>query len=270
MPRFSRIMYCKFIEARYKESYNSSQKNILIMNKKAVLAIIVLGLIIILSIWTQWEMSKIEKSASTEPVVAVQALEVKPKKIPQGEVVRKTRVQRARDSIENIFYVGEEIIVTQKVYADGKIEQDGKIPDGRVKFYDEYEQTYGEEYYSYGKKHGRVLTYYQDGKLKSEAEYRYGRIIKNKEYYPQGRVRFEVDYSDALPGGDQKESGIGKLYYSDGTLKYEWNLTLTNKGGYKRSYNQDGTLRAESKFDEYGRLIENPEPVLEKAAEVGQ
>ena len=239
------------------------------MNKNTVLVLLVSGFLIFIIIWTQKQMSKIAGDSET-PVVAAapsQPVEVKQKKIPAGEVVRKTRVQRSSDFIENNFYVGEEVIATQKVYADGKIEQTGEIPDGNVKFIDEYNQTYGEEYYHRGKRHGIVKTYYQDGKLKSDVQYVYGEIIKNKEYYHEGRVRFEVDYSDALSSGDQRESGVGKLYYPNGMLKYEWNLTRANKGGYKRSYNQDGTLRAESKYDEYGHLIEDKQPTINKVSE---
>ena len=232
------------------------------MNNKTIISIIVFVLFVALIVWVQSQTSKITKEEEPAPVVATSVVQEAPKKIPVGEVVRRTRVQRASDYIENIFYVGDEVIARQMVYADGRMDQEGKIPNGPVKFFDEYQQTYGVEYYYDGKKHGTIKTYSQDGTLKSEAEYVYGQLVKNKEYYSSGLVRFEFDSSDAIISGDQREVGIGKLYYPDGKLKYEWNLTRTNKGGYKRSYNQDGTLRAESFFDENGQFLKENRPAI--------
>ena len=68
---------------------------------------------------------------------------------------------------------------------------------------------------------------------------------------------FEVDYRDArLDMKDEKENGIGRLYYPDGVLKYEWYFTNSGKA-YRKSYNPDGTLRVEFYYDRFGKLIED-------------
>jgi antitoxin component YwqK of YwqJK toxin-antitoxin module len=228
------------------------------MNKFIIGTIIVL--IIAAGIWAQNQVSKIDEETKVTPAPVVAPVQEVKKTIPKGDVVRRTRVQRGSEFVENNFYINEELIASQKVYADGHIEQDNDIPDGKVKFFDEYDNTQGEEYYRKNKKHGTVHTYYSDGKLKSESQYTYGELVKNKEYYDNGTVRFEVDYSDALLDGGS-EVGVGKLYFPNGFLKFEWNLTRTNRGGYKRSYNQDGTLRSETKYDDHGHIIKEPETV---------
>ena len=85
--------------------------------------------------------------------------------------------------------------------------------------------------------------------------YRYGTLQKNKDYYTNGTLRLEVDYTNARNLVDEKEVGIGKLYFQDGTLKYEWDITANNKIGFKKSYNRNGKLRAETYFDSQGVII---------------
>lgn len=171
-----------------------------------------------------------------------------------GEVTRTTIVVRGRDYLENIFYRGGEEIARIKEFNDGTFEFSGEIPDGKVRFKDEYAGTYGEEFYQDGKRQGSAQTYFSDGRLKSTSEYLYGRLIRKKEYYPGGLLRFEVDYSDARDYDDD-EVGIGKLYFPNGELKYEWRLINRESRGFKKSYNQDGTLRAVTYFDGKGEPI---------------
>ncbi len=177
--------------------------------------------------------------------------------LPPGEVTCRIRVQRGSDFLESNYYIGNQEIAYQKIFADGRIEQNGDIPNGKVKFFNEYDKTFGEEFYKNNRKHGLFKVYFEGGALKSESVYRNGRLIKSKEYYPNGDLRFEVSYEDLKYTADpkDKEVGIGKLYFPNGKLKYEWNITRGSKIGYKRSYNQDGTLRFEAQYDEFGKLI---------------
>jgi antitoxin component YwqK of YwqJK toxin-antitoxin module len=177
---------------------------------------------------------------------------VPPKAKPSsGDVTRTTIVVRGRDYLEHIFYRGGEETARIKEFNDGTFESSGEIPDGKVKFKDEYAGTYGEEFYQDGRRQGLTQTYFSDGRLKSSSEYLYGRLIRKKEYYPGGLLRFEVDYSDARDYDDD-EVGIGKLYFPNGALKYEWSLINRESRGFKKSYNQDGTLRAVTYFDGKG------------------
>ena len=174
-----------------------------------------------------------------------------------ADVIRKTQVARGSDYTLSIFYSGGKEIARESISADGEHQQSGVIPDGKVRFYDEYNQMYGEEYYSAGKKDGPAKTYFNDGRLKSETKYGRGQLLTIKEYYADGQLRFQADYSEAIDDPNNKEVGAGKLYYPDGHLKYEWNLTRGNYRGFKKSYNTDGSLRAEIYFDAQGQMLES-------------
>lgn len=192
----------------------------------------------------------------------------------RGQIIsRKDRLSLNRDHVESIFYLQEKEIARQKI-ADGEtIESFGEIPDGKIHFVNESKETHGTEYYSGGRKDGPSQTYFADGKLSEEAYYRGGHLLWKKEYYSDGGLRLELDYQDARrPDRDEceasptggceasptggKEVGTGKVYFRDGTLKYEWHLTNSDKTGYKKSYSQDGQLRAALYFDEQGQLVE--------------
>ena len=172
------------------------------------------------------------------------------------EIIRRSRVVVGEDYLEDIFFQNGQVIARQRISANGVYEKVGEIPDGKVKFFDESKGTYGEENYHYGKKSGIIRTYYNDGQLNSEAEYFNGKLLTQKEYYKSGVLRFSVDYADAPYNRDEVEVGVGKVYFPDGTLKYEWNLTRNSPPGFKKSYNRNGELTFEANYDEEGRLIE--------------
>ena len=91
-------------------------------------------------------------------------------------------------------------------------------------------------------------------------------LMNNTEYYHDGAVRMEQDYSDARGYGDDPEVGIGKVYTRHGTVKFEWFLINSEPVGFKKSYNQKGGLVDTVYFDEYGQVIE-PEQALPSVAD---
>lgn len=175
---------------------------------------------------------------------------------PKYKIVRKDRLSAGRDYIESIFYQNKMEVARQKIVNDKVIESSGEIPQGRVYFVNESKKTYGVEYYRQGEKNGPSRTYFADGRVNVEAYYQEGKWLWQREYYNDGGIRLEVNYEDARENTDDKETGIGRVYYRDGTLKYEWSLTNSEKIGFKKSYNQDGTLRAAFYFDEHGQPVE--------------
>ena len=222
--------------------------------------------------------------APAAPPVVEQESSVRRRK-PGEKIVRKDRLSPGRDYQESVFYLNDipvgsssprpkvpslqgtsgrgggafgrrpEEVARQRIVNEKVVESSGAIPEGRVDFFDESKKTYGIEYYLDGKKNGPSLTYFPDGRSNIEAYYQWGKLLWKREYYNDGGIRMEVNYEDAREQSDKKETGLGKVYYRDGTLKYEWNLSNSEKIGFKKSYNQDGELRAAFYFDEYGQPV---------------
>lgn len=174
------------------------------------------------------------------------------------DVVRKTKVIRGEECSVDVFYKDGEEVGLQRRTADGQKDVEGKLPEGKVKFIDETTGVYGEEYYKRGEKHGPSRTYFPTGELMKESYYLNGVLMTEKEFFKNGQVRFEADYSrncDACKSGQEK--GAGKIYYRNGKLKYEWNFNIEQVRGYQRAYTQEGELRFEAYYDQEGRRLNN-------------
>jgi len=231
--------------------------------KFMVPVIIFIAVIIGLVMFNKWLQQK------TDDIVArpINAPTIKPlpspsqtEKIAQpkkrrGEVTKKTRLAPERTYEISVFYQEGEEIARHKVSGRMVYDQTGEIPDGRVKFTNESNETYGAEFYRDGERHGPAKTYYKEGQLERETDYLYGRLMTSKEYYIDGIARMEEDYNDARERKGKGEVGTGKVYFRDGTIKYEWHLTNSDPIGFNKSYNRNGELVAEIYRDEYGQII---------------
>ncbi|MFH1359537.1 MAG: hypothetical protein ABIJ41_00675 [Candidatus Omnitrophota bacterium] len=171
--------------------------------------------------------------------------------IHSGNITKKSQVIRGLDTTEEVFYEDDREVGRQKVSPKGVTEQTGTIPDGPVKFVDHYRHTYGEEFYRRGKKHGPSKEYYENGQIRKEMEYNLGELHLAREFNKDGSLLYEVDYRDALDCDGKKEVGIGKLFYDDGSVRFEWNLTKMRRTGYKRAYDRQGHVTYEAEYDRY-------------------
>jgi len=235
------------------------------MKKKFLALVIVcifIGMIIgLLKInkWIQAQVSGFDEQPVPSATVEFQPIEKaetpKPKK-RTGEVIRKTRLAPERTFERSIFYQGGKEIARHKVSKKGMIyDQTGKIPNGKVKFINETNQTYGVEYYLNGVRDGPARVKYKDGPLKYEAVYQYGKLVTRKEYYYDGTVKMEEDYTDAREYDDGREVGIGKVYSRDGIVKFEWYLINSDPVGYHKFNDGRGRLKTAIYFDKYGNVI---------------
>ena len=78
--------------------------------------------------------------------------------------------------------------------------------------------------------------YYPDGKIKSDLHYLDDKLhVKRKDYYETGELESEGVYKDNEP------TGINKEYYKNGKLKTEWYYKEGNVVRCK-AFNEDGTL----------------------------
>ena len=170
-------------------------------------------------------------------------------------VVRKTWFDPNREFYESAFFAGDEEIAHFKSLGEDIYDVTGKIPDGKITFTNITESTYGDEHYRDGKRNGTYREYYKNEQLKREAYYFDGTLVTNKEYFFDGTLRMEQDFSDAMSITENREVGVGKIYYRNGKIMYEYHLTNKSQGGFNRSYDRNGVIVAENSFDQNGDLI---------------
>ncbi len=131
----------------------------------------------------------------------------------------------------------------------------GDVPDGKVAFENTTTKTYGNAEWRDGAWDGEYREYFKTGQLRFIKEYDRGKIVWMKEYFTSGDLRMEIDYRDALNVPDEVETGHGIVYFNDGRVMYEWNLTNRDPNRYKKAYNRHGQLVEILRFDPSGQLI---------------
>ncbi len=232
----------------------------------AVVVMVVIAAMMIVAIvfanrWLQKQASSIVSEPAKAPTVLTPQKKVSaPVKKGKEEVIRKTQFSPDRKYSINVFYQGGvEIARNRSSRSEGVYDQVGNIPDGRVKFINESKETYGVEYYRDQKLHNTSKIYYRDGAIKEEIYYQYGELKTSVEYFYDGAVRMERDYTDAREYFEEDEVGVGKVYFRDGTLKYEWSMTNGDPVGFKKSYNGQGELVSEVYYDGEGKIAASKE-----------
>jgi len=170
-----------------------------------IIAIVIISFIgiFILNSRIQKQIESIEDRAQKQPkkvIVEVTKPEKKKRKrkIDQKGVIREERLDPNRKFSQSIVYVDGEEVARFKESKRTIIDSSGKIPDGRVRFYNLTTNTYGEEYFRNGKRIGEFKEYYKDGRIKREVRYESGKVIKNKEYYVDETLRLEEDCRSEL------------------------------------------------------------------------
>ncbi len=156
---------------------------------------------------------------------------------------------------ESVFYYQDNVIARHRIENDREIERSGSIPDGQVKFIDKKDRLRGVATYKYNRRHGPAKTYYEGGQIKCEAVYELGDLWSIKEYDPHGFLRYEANFEDARLVKGEIETGRGKRYYDDGSLKFEWDITKKTPQPYKKFYDRQGNLKSWIVYDEKGRRI---------------
>ncbi|MGW9684880.1 hypothetical protein [Flagellimonas sp. 2504JD1-5] len=109
---------------------------------------------------------------------------------------------------------------------------------------------------------GKMLTYYDNGKISRDMEYSNGNLVNvYKEYYYSGQLLEEIYYIKGEIDGRRVE------YFSNGNVKKERNYTLGNLNGIVKEYFENGNLKRETtylhdvkegvskEYDENGKLI---------------
>jgi antitoxin component YwqK of YwqJK toxin-antitoxin module len=91
--------------------------------------------------------------------------------------------------------------------------------------------------YENGKLNGIRLTYYSDGKIQTEEEFKADvRTGTVTTYYDTGPVESVTQYRS------NRKHGPAKVYYENGLLKEEGNFAANKKHGEWKTYNDQGVL----------------------------
>jgi len=215
---------------------------------------------VVINNWITHQANQVNSHVSANIPTEVQIETKLPAEKLNRVAIRKVHMDPSREYLESIFYVDDQEVASFKEkFSNGKIyDIQGEIPNGKVRFYDSFHNTYGDEYYRMGKRHGLVKSYFQNGDLNIDSYYRQGELLTRVEYYSDEAVRMEENYEDSWEDKVNNETGSGKVYFQDGTLKYEWSYVNSEKVGYNKSYNRDGKLVAELCYDQSGqRIIKN-------------
>ncbi len=201
---------------------------------------------------------------SRQPINFLQSIYPKAKNntdTPHIEILRIERKLPQQDHADNIILINSKEVARFKSENDRFFDMIGQIPDGKVKFVNEWENTYGFEHYRNGIRDGEYVEYYSNDQLKVNAEYLRGRPMKRKSYFLNGSLRTNEDYSNAewisnlRSSGKIKEVGIGKIYRIDGSLKYEWYFVDDAEKNYTKTYDSAGNLIEANYYNAQGDLI---------------
>jgi antitoxin component YwqK of YwqJK toxin-antitoxin module len=155
------------------------------------------------------------------------------KKIITAEVTNKSSLGKEI----TYYYNGKEIAKRLcNMYDDCS---GSNIPDGTIKFNDSETHTSYEGNYVNNRRMG-LFSYYENGKLKTEANYKSDRLDGvGKVYYENGKVSTETNYKDG------KHDGLMRTYYEDGTLKEEMGYKNDKLNGVMLSYYRNGKIEVE-------------------------
>jgi len=229
--------------------------------KKPVLIAAVGGLIVFMIILNVVIMSQMKDKPKPAPVVFAVEEPVEHtvrREKPKGIFTQKEWLDMNREYRECVIYADGTEVARFKinVHNHKMFDRTGEIPDETIPFEDIYSGVTGTVTYHNNLRHGPYVELFDNKRVAKEMYFYRDKIRTLKEYFYDGRVRMDVDYTDAIVAINDPEVGVGKVYARDGVLKYEWNLTNTNPNRYKKSYNIDGQLVETMTFDSYGKMLE--------------
>jgi antitoxin component YwqK of YwqJK toxin-antitoxin module len=104
-------------------------------------------------------------------------------------------------------------------------------------------------------KDGPWKSYYENGQLKEEGNYKDGKNYHGqyKEYHENGQLKHDGKYKDGI------QEGICKLYYENGQMELETNFKDGEHNGQYKEYHENGQLKYERNYkdgEDYGQYKE--------------
>ena len=84
------------------------------------------------------------------------------------------------------------------------------------------------------------MEYHPNGQIWTQKTYNDGRLTLLKEYYSNGSLRMQADYSDALMLPNLQDKGSGTLYRRNGHAIYDWQFTNLDSERFRKFYDDLG------------------------------
>ena len=121
-------------------------------------------------------------------------------------------------SVEDYSYDNEDYgenggVLYVSKFNEGKW-NDGQL-DGDIKIYNLDDILMAEIEYDNGEEDGDFVAYNTDGNIIFFGKMKNGELIKGKEYYQSGQIKYDGEYKNSV------YEGKGTLYNEDGTIKYK-------------------------------------------------
>lgn len=152
-----------------------------------------------------------------------------------GQVIMEAVYRNNKLNGEMVHYTDTGEILSRETYEDGVLNGDAHYYQ-----YRNAGKMWADCVYQNALLHGTRKVYYPSGVLKSEENFRYGKLTGNrKTYYRNGNPETDEHYLDG------KLTGKRTLYFPEGGLWYRENYKAGRLDGDRTAYFMGGTVRQE-------------------------
>ena len=139
--------------------------------------------------------------------------------------------------------------IIHKPYCEEKL-QEGNYIDGKkeglwISYYSDGKKK-SEITYRHGEKYGKAKTYFENGNIAEEGVWLIDKWVnKYKAYYRNGKLSYVWNYNEY-----GTRSGYQQYFYENGNIKIEGEWSDGKEQGVIREYYPDGSLKSEKFFNE--------------------
>ncbi len=156
-----------------------------------------------------------------------------------SEITSVVSSKYANNAAHEVTFYDNGRIIAHKIYSEkGEVEDTiGNIPDGIVNRYFSSGRLESVTQYKNCKVNGKGIMYYEDGKLKTEINYKDNKPDGvAKSYYENGQIQ-TIAYFKA-----GKRNGTIKAYYKNGVLHLDGSMKDDKNDGLLKEYTEKGYL----------------------------
>lgn len=161
-------------------------------------------------------------------------------------------LEELADQVESGYYqvvIPDSIAVSTRgdyAYSQGELHWEGQLsngdPEGIWKITDKKGKVVAHYVYRDALPQGETCFFYPDGVIAARVLYQKGKIQLYKEFFPDGTLKMELEYSKGVRHGDVR------FYYSTGHLLGEGRYKKGQRAGTWKYYRVTGELNQKLKF----------------------